>query len=410
MKNCIVAQSGGPTSVINASVMGLAAKNSKIKYYDNVYAGINGIEGILNKNIVNLSKLSSEDIDSLKYTPAAGLGSCRYKLKSYEENTEEYEKLFEILNEYEIKTFFYTGGNDSMDTVHKLSKYAKAHNKDIKFFGIPKTIDNDLPVMDHTPGFGSAAKLIATTVLENYFDAEVYTKKSAFIVETMGRDTGWLAASAALAKVNGKQVADFIYLPEVTFYAEKFLEDVRNKLKEQSHVFIVVSEGIRNEEGKFLSELSAETSKDIFGHIQLGGVGNYVKQLLLDNGVVSKARALEISTTQRCAMHCASQTDIDESFNVGETALEYSINGESGNMVGIKRISDSPYASESFVLDTAKVANCIKYFPKEWVNKAGNNVTEESIKYTAPLIMGEPKIKTENGLPKYVRLSDLLSK
>jgi len=408
MKNCVIAQSGGPTSVINASAMGVVSKNKELKYYDKVYAGINGVEGILSKNLVDLSVLSYEEIENLKYTPAAGLGSCRYKLKDASENDQEYQNLFQILKEFEIETFFYIGGNDSMDTVHKLSNYAKEKGENIKFIGIPKTIDNDLPVMDHTPGFGSAAKYIATTVLENYFDATVYTKKSAFILEAMGRDTGWLAASAALARVGNKQVADFIYLPEITFNEEQFIKDVSNKLETQNHVFIVVSEGIKNEDGKFLSELSAETSKDIFGHVQLGGVGNYIKQILLNNGIVSKARAVELSTSQRCAMHCASQTDIDESFKVGEAALEYSIDGENGYMIGIKRVSDSPYVSDTFSLHTSKVANSIKYFPRKWVNKEGNNVTIDAVNYALPLISGTSKIKIENGLPKYVKLEDLL--
>jgi ATP-dependent phosphofructokinase / diphosphate-dependent phosphofructokinase len=408
MKNCIVAQSGGPTSVINASAMGVVAKNKELKTYDKVFAGINGIEGILNKKIVNLSVLSDDEIQNLKYTPAAGLGSCRYKLKNAIENAEEYKKLFEILKEYEIATFFYIGGNDSMDTVHKLGNYAKEHGENIKFIGIPKTIDNDLPVMDHTPGFGSAAKYIATTVLENYFDVSVYDKKSAFILETMGRDTGWLAASAALATVNGNQIADFIYLPEIIFNKDNFIKDVEKKLKNQNQIFIVVSEGIKNEEGIFLSELSSATNKDIFGHTQLGGVGNYVKQILLDSGVISKARAVELSTSQRCAMHCASQTDIEESFSVGKAALQYSIDGENGYMIGIKRTSDKPYTSEIFTVDTSKVANSIKYFPKEWVNEEKNNVTEEAINYLLPLIQGEPKFITENGLPKYVKLENLI--
>ncbi len=410
MNNCIVAQSGGPTSVINASIMGIISKNKEIKHYDNVYAGINGIEGILNENIVNLSNLSMEEINLIKYTPSSALGSCRYKLKPYEESNEEYEKLFKILDKYNIKSFFYAGGNDSMDTVYKLSKYGELHNKKTKFFGIPKTIDNDLLKMDHSPGFGSAAKLIATTVLENYLDSEIYTQKSVFILETMGRDTGWLAASAALAKIDSKQVADFIYLPEVIFSIEKFLDDVKNKLKNQNHVFIVVAEGIKNENGKFISEIFKESSIDKFGHIQLGGVCYYLKQLLLENSIVPKVRALEISTTQRCAMHCASQVDINESFNIGETALQYSIEGKSGSMIGIKRINNSPYISKCFVLDAANVANSTKYFPKEWINKEGNNVTQEAVNYISPLIMGQPKISVENGLPKYVKLSNLIAK
>lgn len=404
MKNCIVAQSGGPTSVINASAMGVFKANEKLKYYDNVYAGINGIEGILNENIINLSDLDSEVIDRLIYTPSSGLGSCRYKLKSYEDNKSEYIKLFEIFAKFEIDTFFYIGGNDSMDTVHKLSNYAKEHNLPTKFFGIPKTIDNDLPIMDHTPGFGSAAKFIATTALENKLDCSVYNTKNVFIIEAMGRDTGWLAASSCVARLNGQPVVDFIYLPEVAFDSNKFLKDVAKKLETQNSVVIVVSEGIRTEDGTFLGEIGSH-GLDKFGHAQLGGVCNYLKNLITENGVCKKVRAIELSTMQRCAMHFASQTDIDEAFNCGFEALKYSLDGESGNMIGIKRTSNSPYKSETFALHTSKVANSIKYFPKEWINSEGNNVTEKAYEYTFPLIIGEPKIQYENGLPKYAFLT-----
>jgi len=403
MKNCIVAQSGGPTSVINASAMGVLAENINSHYYDNVYAGINGIQGILNDHIVNLSSIPYDEVKGLKYTPSSGLGSCRYKLKPFEKSPEEYLKLFEILEKYEIKTFFYIGGNDSQDTVHKFSIYAKQHNKDVKFIGIPKTIDNDLPIMDHTPGFGSAAKLIATSVLENFLDASVYPAKGVFILETMGRDTGWLAASACIATINGKPAADFIYLPEVAFSAENFLKDIGKKLTEKNHVFVVVSEGIRTKEGKFIGEASS-TGLDKFGHAQLGGVCAYLKDLLLTTDTAEKVRVLELSTIQRCSMHCASQTDIDEAFEVGKAAVTYSIDGISGNMIGIRRLSNSPYSSEPFVLDTVNVANNIKYFPLEWINEEGNNVTREAYEYTLPLIMGEPKISIENGLPKYTYL------
>ncbi|MBU3098291.1 MULTISPECIES: 6-phosphofructokinase [Clostridium] len=403
MKNCIVAQSGGPTSVINASAIGILESNISSHYYDNVYAGINGIQGILNKHIVNLSDINYDEVNGLKYTPSSGLGSCRYKLKSFEENNEEYIKIFEILEEYEIKTFFYIGGNDSQDTVHKFSIYANKHNKDVKFIGIPKTIDNDLPIMDHTPGFGSAAKLIATSVLENFLDASVYSPKGVFILETMGRDTGWLAASACIATINGSPVADFIYLPEVTFSPDKFIEDVAKKLTEKNHVFVVVSEGIRTKEGNFVGEAEG-TSHDKFGHTQLGGVCGFLKNLILNTNTAQKVRVLELSTLQRCSMHCASQTDIDEAFEVGKAAAEYSIHGISGNMIGIRRLSNTPYTSETFALETSKVANKIKYFPKEWINEEGNNVTRAAYEYTLPLIMGEPKIAIENGLPKYTFL------
>ncbi len=403
MKNCIVAQSGGPTSVINASAIGVLDENNNCHHYDNVYAGINGIQGILNNNIVNLSILPYDEVKGLKYTPSSGLGSCRYKLKSYEENPEEYLRLFEILEQHEIKTFFYIGGNDSQDTVHKFSIYAKQHNKDVKFIGIPKTIDNDLPIMDHTPGFGSAAKLIATSVLENFLDASVYPAKGVFILETMGRDTGWLAASACVATINGKPAADFIYLPEVAFSSENFLRDVSKKLTEKNHVFVVVSEGIRTKDGKFLGETS-ETGLDKFGHAQLGGVCAYLKNLILTTNTAQKVRVLELSTIQRCSMHYASQTDIDEAYEVGRAAASYSIDGISGNMIGLRRLSNSPYKSEPFVLETVKVANNIKYFPLEWINEEGNNVTREAYEYTLPLIMGQPKISIENGLPKYTFL------
>ncbi|MEG0306538.1 MAG: 6-phosphofructokinase [Clostridium sp.] len=403
MKNCIVAQSGGPTSVINASAMGVFKANKEFHYYDNVYAGINGIEGILNENIVNLSQMDSDFIDRLIYTPSSGLGSCRYKLKSYEDNKDEYLKLFDIFKKYEIEAFFYIGGNDSMDTVHKLSNYANEHNLSVKFFGVPKTIDNDLPIMDHTPGFGSAAKLISTIALENKLDSSVYNTKNVFIIETMGRDTGWLAASSCIATLNGESVVDFIYLPEVPFNTDNFLVDISKKLEEKNSVVITVSEGIRTEDGTFLGELG-NTDFDKFGHAQLGGVCGYIKNLLTSNGLCKKVRCLELSTMQRCAMHFASQTDIDEAYNCGFTALKYSVNGESGNMIGIKRVSNNPYKSEPFVVHTSKVANSIKYFPKEWINAEGNNVTKEAYEYAQPLIMGEPKIQYENGLPKYAFL------
>ena len=399
MKNCLVAQSGGPTSVINSSAIGIFEKNLECKYYDNVYAGLNGIEGILNKNLLNLSEMPKEVVSGLKYTPSSGLGSCRYKLKNYENHKDEYVKLFEILEEYKISTFFYIGGNDSMDTVHKLSNYAKEHNINIKFIGVPKTIDNDLPIMDHTPGFGSAAKFIATIALENSIDANVYNAKNVFIIETMGRDTGWLAASSCVATINGKSVVDFIYLPEIPFNIEKFVKDVSRKLEEKNTAVIVVSEGIRTADGSFLGEMSS-TGLDKFGHAQLGGVCNYLKNLLKENGV-TKVRAIELSTMQRSAMHFASETDIQEAYDIGSFALEYSKKGESGNMVAIKRICNTPYKSEPFALHTSEVANKIKYFPKEWINQEGNNVTIEAYNYTLPLILGESKIEYENGLPKY---------
>lgn len=400
MANCIIAQSGGPTSVINSSVVGLVDANKDLKIFDKVYAGLNGIEGILNGNIIELSSFSDSEINSFRYTPSSGLGSCRYKMKKLEESTEEYDKLLKILQANDIKAFFYVGGNDSMDTTAKLGKYAKDTGLDIKFIGIPKTIDNDLMYTDHTPGFGSAAKFIATTVLETYLDSSVYINNGIFIVETMGRDTGWLAASASLAKLNGKQVADFIYLPESAFDVDKFLHDVKKKFEEQNQVYIVVSEGIRTSDGTFVSETSSQ-AHDKFGHAQLGGVGMYLKNLIIQSGITKRVKSLELGVLQRCAMHCASSIDLDEAYKVGYEALKYANIGHSGYMVAIKRDSNTPYSSSYFLVEADKIANNVKYFPKEWINEEGNGVTEEAIEYLAPLVSALPSLLTHSPIPNF---------
>lgn len=400
MSNCIIAQSGGPTSVINSSVVGLIKANEELKLYDKVYGGLNGIEGILNKKIIDLSAKSEEELNTFTYTPSSGLGSCRYKLKPLEESTEEYDKLLNILSELNIEAFFYIGGNDSMDTTAKLSKYAKENGLNIKFIGIPKTIDNDLMYTDHTPGFGSAAKFIATSVLETYLDSSVYTNNGIFIIETMGRDTGWLAASACCAKINGKQVADFIYLPERAFDSEKFLKDVKKKFEEQNQVYIVASEGLRTQDGKFLTELDC-VSQDTFGHVQLGGVSQYLRSLILNSGITNRVKALELGVLQRCAMHCASNIDIEEAYLAGYEALKYAKDNKNGFMVAIKREGNTPYKTSFFEVDASKIANNVKYFPTEWINEEGNNVTLEAYEYFSPLLEGTPSLCFENNLPKY---------
>ncbi|MBL4932444.1 6-phosphofructokinase [Clostridium paridis] len=401
MSNCIIAQSGGPTSVINSSVVGLIEANKEFKAFDNVYGGLNGIEGILAKNIVNLSDVPQDQLDLFKYTPSSGLGSCRYKLKDHTQSPEEYEKLMTILKELDITAFFYVGGNDSMDTTNKLTAYGKEFGIDIKFIGIPKTIDNDLMCTDHTPGFGSAGKFIATTTLETFYDSSVYINNGIFILETMGRDTGWLAASAALAQKNGKPVADFIYLPEKTFSLYKFLEDVKKKFEENNKVYIVASEGLVNENGEFLSLINGIKSLDRFGHAQLGGVGNYLRAQIIKAGITDRVKALELGVLQRCSMHSASQTDIDEAYQVGYDALRYSLENESGFMVAIKRETNFPYTYSTFTVPTTEIANKVKYFPKEWINDAGNHITEEAIEYLRPLIAGDPNFTLENFLPKF---------
>ena len=400
MSNCIIAQSGGPTSVINSSVVGLLEANKTLGSFNKVFAGLNGIEGILNGNIIELSSISQEEINNFKYTPSSGLGSCRYKMKKLEESTEEYDKLLEILKANDIKDFFYVGGNDSMDTTAKLSAYVKKTGIDVKFIGIPKTIDNDLMYTDHTPGFGSAAKFIATSVLETYLDSSVYINNGIFILETMGRDTGWLASAAALAKLNGKQVADFIYLPETAFDIDKFLVDVKNKFEEQNQVYIVVSEGIRNAEGKFIAEAHAQ-AHDKFGHAQLGGVGNFLKNLIISSGITSRVKSLELGVLQRCAMHCASNIDIEEAYEVGYEALKQASLGKCGYMIGIKRESNSPYKSSYFLIEADKVANNVKYFPTEWINKEGNNIKPEALEYLTPLISSVPSVISSVAMPSF---------
>ena len=400
MANCIIAQSGGPTSVINSSVVGLLEANNSLGVFDKVFAGLNGIEGILNGNIIELSSFSQEDINKFRYTPSSGLGSCRYKMKKLEESTEEYDRLIEILKANDIKAFFYVGGNDSMDTTAKLSSYAKETGIDVKFIGIPKTIDNDLMYTDHTPGFGSAAKFIATTVLETYLDSSVYINNGIFILETMGRDTGWLAASASVAKLNGKQVADFIYLPESAFDVDKFLNDVKNKFEEQNQVYIVVSEGIRNAEGKFVAEAHAQ-SHDKFGHAQLGGVGAYLKNLIISSGITSRVKSLELGVLQRCAMHCASNIDLEEAYEVGYEALKQASLGKCGYMIAIKRENNKPYKSSYFLVEADKIANNVKYFPTEWINEEGNNLKEEALEYLEPLVSEIPTVMSTVSMPNF---------
>lgn len=392
MANCIVAQSGGPTSVINSSVVGLIQANDDLKIYDNIYGGLNGIEGILTGNIISLSEYTSKDIIDFKYTPSSGLGSCRYKMKDLSQSTEEYDKLLKILKKLDIKTFFYIGGNDSMDTTAKLSKYSTEHNLDINFVGIPKTIDNDLMHTDHTPGFGSAAKFIATSVIETYLDSSVYRNNGIFILETMGRDTGWLAASACTAKYFGHPVADFIYLPEIHFDTEKFLSDVKKRFDEQNHVYIVVSEGLRDKNGTFLSTISTSTH-DNFNHVQLGGVSNYLRQLILNANITTRVKSLELGVLQRCAMHCASTTDVEEAFRAGYEALKVGSEGVNGCMIAINRETNYPYTISYSLVPASTVANNVKYFPKEWINEDGNHVTEDCYIYFKPLIDGTPKYK-----------------
>lgn len=402
--NVLVAQSGGPTTVINSSLAGVIAGALADQKVNKIYGARHGIVGVLKEDLVALDEVfggNEELLGQLKITPSMYLGSCRHKLANIDQSTEEYDKIFEVFEAYHIEYFFYIGGNDSMDTVAKLSKYAEEKGKKINIIGVPKTIDNDLVGIDHTPGFGSAAKYIATSFLEMAHDTYIYNTDSVLIVEVMGRNAGWLTASAALAR-NSYQVAPhLIYLPEVAFSSEEFLSEVRRLVKEKHQVIVAVSEGIKDENGEYISAKSATV--DGFGHAQLSGTGKYLEELV-KNEIGCKVRSVELNVLQRCAAHTSSLTDIEEAFLLGKEAVRKAAEGHTSKMVILTRTSNAPYTVEYGTIDVAEVANHEKKIPREWINEAGNDVTEELVEYIRPLIMGEPEIPYVNGIPQYMLL------
>ncbi len=395
MGNCLVAQSGGPSSVINATVAGVVKANQLNPIYDVVYGGLHGIEGILNEWFVDLTNISDLENKILCQTPASALGSCRYKLKR--DNIADFQKLFAILEKYNIETMFYTGGNDSMDTVYALSEYAeKMGITKHRFVGCPKTVDNDLVVTDHCPGFGSAAKFINTTVATTWLDYNVYTRQEVFVLETMGRDAGWLAASAC---VTGK--VDILLLPEVPFNQEAFLAKVRETVAAKNKCYIVVSEGVRYPDGSYLAAAAAKN--DGFGHAVLGGAGNAIKNLILDNGAAARVKVQDLSTAQRCAVQSQSLTDVQESFNLGMSAHMRSANPSfTGYMVAVERKPGSFYDVKYIATKASNVANHVKNFPVEWMLPNMSGISKEAIDYISPLIQGEPDLIYSNGIPDYL--------
>ncbi|MBR6073596.1 MAG: 6-phosphofructokinase [Bacilli bacterium] len=405
MKNIIVGQSGGPTSVINSSIAGVYKKAKELGY-DHVYGMVNGIEGFLNDNIIDLDDYLSNDenYELLKRTPSAFLGSCRYKLPKFEDDPDTYKKIFELLEKHEIESLLYTGGNDSMDTVKMLSDYAKENGKSQKFFGVPKTIDNDLPITDHCPGYGSCAKYIATSLKEIIRDNESFNKSrlTVCIVEIMGRHAGWLTAAAALAKDDNCSGVDAIYLPEDTFDLDEFLNRVKTLAETKSSIVIAVSEGIQTADGKFVCELGADDrAVDAFGHKQLSGCASTLCNIVAkETGL--KTRAIEFSTLQRAASHLASLTDINEAEAVGARAVEEVNKGNTGMMVTIQRVSEDPYKSETDVYDIHDIANVEKKIPDEWIDKENKQMTEEFIKYARPLIIGELLPIFKDGVPTHL--------
>jgi 6-phosphofructokinase 1 len=394
--NGIVAQSGGPTAVINNSVYGVIREWQKTDGFGTLFGGLHGIKGILQEDFINLSAQQSSVIEGLRYTPGAALGSCRYKLKE-----EEYPKLLQIFKQRNIRTFFYVGGNDSMDTANKVHRLALEKNYDLKVIGVPKTIDNDLPFTDHCPGYGSAAKYVATTVMETGIDLkDLLASSQVTILEAMGRNTGWLAAAAALAKKDADDVPHLIYLPEKPFSRERFLADVDRCYRKLGHVYVVVSEGVTDEKGAYLS---ADSARDAFGHVRLGGIADALKALI-ERELKLKARSNVLGTTQRAAMHYASRTDADEAFLVGREAVRLAAQEMSGLMVTIVREGTKEYLSTPGCVELRRVANAEKKFPLDWINEAGNFVTNRFLDYARPLIAGEIQVPTKNGLPDYVRL------
>ena len=404
--NVIVGQSGGPTSVINSSLAGVfkTAKDNGIKH---VYGMRNGIEGFLSGRYVDLYDYIANDLDIelLKRTPSSYLGTCRYKLPTVEESPETYRKIFAILGDLDIEYFFYIGGNDSMDTIMKLSRYAEEIGSDIRFMGVPKTIDNDLAMTDHTPGYGSAAKYIGTAMKEIIRDAKTYPTPSVTVVEIMGRNAGWLTAASSLSRAEDCTGPDLIYLPERVFDHEAFLGAVLDMQRDRGAVIVAVSEGVRTADGKYVCEANKKSSvTDSFGHKLLGGTALYLSDFIAEN-TGAKSRGIVLSTLQRCASHLVSRRDITEAFMAGADATTAALNGETGKMIIFNRISDSPYSIVTAIADISLVANKEKKIPPAWIHPNGTAMTKDFEKYARPLIIGELTPFMVGGLPRHLSLS-----
>ena len=407
--NAIVGQSGGPTAAINATLAGVIRGALASDCVEKIYGMRNGIEGLMNENIIDLGEIFAEDsaLRVLEQTPAAALGSCRKKLpdpnSGRPEDEEFFEKLFSILDENNIKFFFYIGGNDSMDTVAKMSTYAEKCNSDIRIMGVPKTIDNDLALTDHTPGFGSAAKYIATTVSEIIRDCSVYTVRAVTVVEIMGRDAGWLTASSAIGRVVNGTAPDYVYLPERNFDMESFFSDVEKAFEKHPNVVIAVSEGLRFADGRYVGEGTQSGSTDVFGHKYLAGTGKAL-ELAVKERFGCKVRSVELNLPQRCAGHLLSATDIDESCHIGAKAVEAATSGVSGEVMVFVRGDGEEYSCTVEHRSVRGIANESRYVPDAFITAENNNVTDECCKYLLPLISGEREIVFEGGLPKHTVL------
>jgi len=395
---CVFGQSGGPTSVINASAYGVIRTALDAPEITNVYGAAHGIVGILNDELYDMSKEDAGELELLMNTPSSELGSCRYKITE----EKDLQRIHEVFEKYNVRYFFYNGGNDSMDTCQKVSDYLNLIGYECRVIGVPKTIDNDLVGTDHCPGFGSAAKYIATTVAEVYKDAHVYDTGTISVIEIMGRHAGWLTGASALAGLSG-QSPDFIYMPEIAFDMDKFLHNVSNRYRERNNCLVAVSEGIHHADGTFVAKAKISES-DGFGHAQLGGLATRLAHAIHEK-THAKVRGIELSLLQRCAAHLASQTDIEEAFLAGKSAVKRAIEGHTGEMVAFERENENDnYKCKVIYQPLSVCANMEKKVPREWITEDGTYVTKKFINYVLPLIQGENKRKLENGLPRFAQL------
>ena len=403
---CIVGQSGGPTSVINSSLYGVVKTAIENPNMTHVLGAEYGIKGVLNDRLFDMDQEDPAELEKLLYTPSSALGSCRYKMKDPDVDDTDYKRIYEIFQKYDVRYFFYNGGNDSMDTCNKISKYMQKVGYECRVMGVPKTIDNDLFGTDHCPGYASAAKYIATSIMEVYHDARVYDTGMICIVEIMGRHAGWLAAAASIAAAYGHG-PDLVYLPELPFDMDSFLEKVEKIYKERKYCIVAVSEGLQFADGTFVSEASTSAT-DGFGHAQLGGLATKLAAVVGEK-TGAKVRGIELSLLQRCGAHLASATDINESFRSGEAAVLNAVNGITDKMVGYeRRYEDGKYVCDIKLFDLSDVANTEKKFPLEWINETGDGIKKEYLDYVMPLIQGEPATPRKDSLPVYAELKKVL--
>ena len=413
MKNlkgaCLFGQSGGPTSVINASAAGVFLEALDQENITAVYGAEHGIRGILEEKLFDMSKEDRKELELLKNTPSSSLGSVRYKLKPVEVDDTDYKRLLEVFKKYNVRYFFYNGGNDSMDTCNKISKFMQSNGYECNVIGVPKTIDNDLYGTDHCPGFGSVARYVATSVMEVYLDSHVYDTGLIVIIEAMGRNAGWITASSSLASVKGYG-PDLIYLPEEVFDIDSFVEDVRKVCQAKNNkAIVVVSEGIKDKNGKYISEYMSTVNKDSFGHAQLGGTASILASIVNEKLSV-KVRPIEFSLLQRCASHVGSGRDIEEAFNAGRMAVKYAVSGETDKMVIFERANEKDYKIEYKLVDLALAANTEKKVPAEWILPEHKGLSQEFVDYCLPLIQGDPKCTLEDGLPRFAHLKKIYVK